>query len=206
MMWRQIRTSYLFPILLFLVLYLVFYGFSQFTIAITSGGGMLYSPFAEEHLNWFASLRAFYLQAAAVVIRWFDFDATVYEPFQIKIKDGKGIWLVHSCVGTAIFSFWWAMILAFPQTVKNKIIFFVAGTLVIVVLNILRIAGVAMLINTAWGKAHRNFDHHSVFNIVVYGILFLMLYKWFNLKEKPSKENIHHTPKEVTHKSTAITR
>lgn len=181
-MFKKLKESSYFPILLFLALYGLFYGFTQFTIGITAPEGY-YNEFIAAHLDWFAGLRAFFLKISAAVIRLFGYDVTVYLPFRMKITDGAGVVMVHSCVGAAILSFWWAMILAFPQTRANKIKYFVAGTILIFVLNIIRIAGVAMIISTSWGKAHRDIDHHMLFNIVVYGLLFLMLYKWFNIKE-----------------------
>jgi exosortase/archaeosortase family protein len=187
---KKLKESSYFPVLMFLLLYGIFYGFSQFTIGITSPGGGFYSQFIDTHLNWFAGLRAFFLNTSAAIIRFFGYTVTVYLPYRMKITDGAGVVMVHSCVGTAILSFWWAMILGFPQTLANKIKYFVAGTLSIFILNLARIAGVAMILSTPWGKAHRNIDHHLLFNLVVYGFLFLMLYKWFNIKDPKAQKSM----------------
>jgi len=165
-----------FPIVLFLVLYGVFYFGNQGYTGLTVPGNA-YSPFLDEHLNYVRWFREFLLQGSAFVIRLFG-HSTFIHATGIKMETGTGVQLIYACMGFAIFSFWWAMILAFPQSLKTKLLFLFGGTLIIIILNILRIAAVALAFNK-WGAT--NIDHHLIFNIVVYGILFLMLYRWFNL-------------------------
>ncbi|HRO41285.1 MAG TPA: exosortase/archaeosortase family protein [Flavipsychrobacter sp.] len=175
---RVFRHQY-FPIALFLFLYVFFYFGNKAYTGLTVPGNA-YSPFLDEHLNYVKSFRRFLLEGAAFVIRLFDHQTFIYE-HGLKMETGRGVKLIYACMGFAIFSFWWAMILAFPQSVKNKILYLVGGTAIIIFLNILRIAFVALAYNR-WG--HSSIDHHLIFNIVVYGILFLMLYRWFNIKPK----------------------
>jgi exosortase/archaeosortase family protein len=174
-------------IILFLALYGIFYWGTEFYMGVTVPGGM-YSPWLDKHLDYVQAYRDFLLHASAFFIRLFGKHTEIGE-FRVGINHGAGVRLVYSCLGFAIFSFWWAMILAFPQTMKNKLKYFFGGTFVIIIMNIIRIVGVAIIFTSDWGRAHQNFDHHLMFNIIVYGILFYMLYKWFNIPEKEVNED-----------------
>lgn len=180
---QSIRQHPYFPIGLFLALYAFFYfgtkGYTGLTVP-----GNAYSPFLAEHLNLVKAFRQLLLEGAAFVIRLFGYGTYIRET-NLKLDTGTGVRLVYACMGFAIYSFWWAMILAFPQSLRNKLIYLIGGTIVITLLNILRIAAVALAYNK-WGNT--DVDHHMLFNIVVYGILFLMLYRWFNIKSPASKD------------------
>lgn len=177
-----LKNSRYFPIAVFLLLFFLFYAITEFTIGITTQGGM-YNRFVATHLDWFAAFRSFLLQGAKLLLKMMGHEVQVIEPYRLKIADAGGVRMVQSCVGMGIISFWWAMILAFPQTTKNKLIYFTGGTAIIIILNIIRIAAVTLVLSSDWGKTYRNIDHHLLFNIVVYAMLFYMLYKWFNIRE-----------------------
>ena len=209
---RQLRQSIYFQIILFLALYAGFYWGNKLFTGLTVPGG-LYSSFLDHHLNYVVWFRGFLLENGARVIRLTGREAHVWE-YGIRMSYG-GVKLVYACMGFAIYSFWWAMILAFPQTVKNKLIYFLGGTLAITGLNILRIAVIALVYNSGWGYEHPEVDHHLMFNIVVYGVLFFMLYRWFNLKEakettktrtalREAKENKETTEALIIQRSTEV--
>lgn len=180
----QLRGYKYYPVALFLLLYAVFYFGNIMFTGLTVPHGY-YSRFLDEHLNYVKLFRNFLLEGAAFVIRLAGHETRIYD-HGIKMEQG-GVKLIYACMGFAILSFWWAMILAFPQTLKNKIIYLLGGTAIIVGLNILRIGAVALVFNSDWGRAHRSVDHHLIFNIICYGVLFYMLYRWFNI---PSKEPV----------------
>lgn len=182
----DLRHNRYFPVAVFLTLYAVFYFGNKAFTGVTVPGNV-YIPFLDEHFNYVKVFREFLLQCSAFIIRLFGHTTFIHD-YGIKMENGKGIRLIYACMGFAIFSFWWAMILAFPQSLKNKLIFFLGGTIVIIFLNVLRIALVAVVFNSDWGRAHHNIDHHLIFNIIVYGILFYMLYRWFNLKDPYTRQ------------------
>jgi exosortase/archaeosortase family protein len=182
------RSHYLFHVILFLSLYGLFYWGNKFFIGITVPGGM-YNAWLAEHFNYVRGFRNFLLQSAAWLIRSLG-HTTAIGPYKILIDGGRGVQLVYNCLGFSVFSFWWAMILAFPQTIKNKLIYLFGGTAIIIVLNIVRIAMVGLAYNSEWGRQNRNVDHHLIFNVIVYGILFYMLYRWFNIKPKENSQTI----------------
>jgi exosortase/archaeosortase family protein len=180
---KKIRNSAYFPVVVFLGLFFAFYGFSLFTISITTPGG-LYNEFAEKHLDWFSVLRTFLLEVSTKLLNLLGYEAYLYGKYKISIPGKVQLRMIHSCVGMGLFSFWWAMILAFPQSIKNKIRYFLIGTLLIITLNILRITAVAIAAVEKKGNHALKLDHHLLFNVVVYAILFFMLYRWFNIKDR----------------------
>jgi len=187
----KLRQHKYFSVGLFIVLYLGLSFGNELFIGLTAKGN-LYSPFLDEHLNYVKAFRRFLLLMAGEFIGLFGHSTSVYD-LGLKMDTGRGVRLVYSCLGLSILSFWWAMILAFPQSLKNKIIFFFGGTALIVLLNIMRIAAVALVYNS-WPKTE--VDHHLLFNIVVYGILFLLLYRWFNLPQVRRQEAVDINEKE----------
>ena len=182
------RQHKYFSIFLFLFLYGFFYFGNKFFTGITVPGG-LYSPWLDEHLNYVRVYRNFLLHTSAFFIRLFGFSTDI-GPYRVGINGGAGVQLIYACLGFAIFSFWWAMIIAFPQTIRNKMLFLFGGTAIVIALNIIRITGVAIIFKSEWGRAHRSFDHHMVFNIIVYGVLFYMLYRWFNLTDRSDSREL----------------
>lgn len=185
-MFQKIRQYQYFPVVIFLLLYCFFYFGNKAFTGLTVPHGY-YIPFLDQHLNYVRAFRNFLLQSSAFLLRLAGHSTYVYDQ-GIKMEHG-GVRLIYACLGFAILSFWWAMILAFPQTIKNKLLYFFGGTVIIITLNIIRITAVALVFNSDWGHAHRNVDHHLIFNIISYGILFYMLYRWFNLKpSNPSKK------------------
>ena len=172
----KLKQHRYFPVALFLLLYGFFYFGNKCYTGLTVPGNA-YSPFLDNYLDYVSWFRNVLLEGAAFVIRLFGHHTMIHE-HGIKLESGRGVRLVYACMGFAIFSFWWAMILAFPQTLRIKVKYLIGGTLLIVLLNMLRIAAVALAFNK-WG--HTSVDHHMLFNITTYGILMIMLYRWFNL-------------------------
>lgn len=182
-MFSKIRQQKYYHIILFLLLYGLFYWGNYIYTGLTVPGGK-YVAFLDHYLNYVRVFRNFLLQCTASLIRLTGQDAFVHD-YGVRTQTG-GVRLIYACLGFAIFSFWWAMILAFPQTLKNKLLYLFGGTLIIVALNIIRITAVALVFSSEWGRNHRGFDHHLVFNIVVYCILFYMLFRWFNIPQQIS--------------------
>ena len=97
----------------------------------------------------------------------------------MRITGGSGIRLVYSCLGYGVMSFYSAFILAWPaKSFKKKWLPMFSGLLLIIFLNILRLA-LLPIIYTEYPEA-KNFpiDHHDIFNAVVYLVVLTVLYWW----------------------------
>lgn len=162
----------------FVLIYAVLYGFNYFWTGLTLPGG-IYSSFADEHLDYISAMRKLILHAASILLAVFGYDNRVHDIYFLTIPGVKTIKMVYSCIGLNIICVWWAFVLSFPQKLKGKLINLLAGTGVIIFLNIIRIALVA-LSPTNGRFLNLPFNHHDVFNVVVYGIIILMVMKSIN--------------------------
>src|SRR5690606_27243181 len=99
--------------------------------------------------------------------------------YYLHVVGGKTVRMVYSCIGLNIICVWWAFNLAYPQALKKRVIHILAGTIMITVLNMIRIALVAL--SPHKGKfLNSPLDHHTVFNFVVYGIIIMMIFRIIN--------------------------
>jgi len=163
----------------FVVLFILFYGFNYGFIGITAKGG-LYWEWLDKHLNYVAAFRSFLLHTSAGILNILGF-RSVAAGYYLFVVNGATLRMVYSCIGLGILSFWWAFVLSFPQTKAAKAWYFIWGTIVITAMNIIRITALAILYTKYSGKGYKNIDHHLIFEICVYGVLFFMIYKWLNL-------------------------
>jgi exosortase/archaeosortase family protein len=162
----------------FIVLFCLFYGINYGFIGLTIPGG-LYWPWLDHHLNYVVAFRSFLLHSASAIIGLFGYRSIV-AGYYLFVFNGATLRMVYSCIGLGILSFWWAFVLSFPQSRAAKIRYFLLGTVLIIAMNIIRISALAILYTKYSGKQYRNIDHHLIFEICVYGVLFFMMYRWIN--------------------------
>ena len=161
-------------VITFLVLFLVFYLGTQFWIGLAAPGG-LYSPFVEHHLDYISWIKKLLMKGAAFVASWFGYD-TIEEPgYLVRVVGKRGVIIACDCVGYGVYSFWAALMLAYQQSWKRKLIWIILGLLLLYTINQLRIGLLLVAINKGW-KMPLGWDHHTWFNIVAYGAILIMLF------------------------------
>lgn len=169
-----------------LLLFCVFYFGSQLWIGITSKGNY-YSAFADTYLNYIAWLRTSLLKAAGVICMVFGHKTAIENEISLRIIGGYKINMVYSCIGIGVMSCWAAFALAFPSQLKRKAKWLIGGLLVIWLLNSIRVAALLLLVNSTRNtKAFP--QHHTVFNIVSYCIVVVMIY--FYTKRATHKKDL----------------
>lgn len=111
-------------------------------------------------------------------------DTLGYETFQgnhptirtIGIQGTHGLWIGDPCNGLTLFAMFTLFIVAYPGKWKHKLWFIPAGIIAIHTLNILRI--VALCIITLKNPDALDFNHTYLFQIIMYGFIFLLWYIW----------------------------
>ncbi len=158
----------------FLTAYFLLYYGSYAIIGLSVNGGY-YSPFVHDWFNYPAWLRGALLHTSNFVLETFGYKGMITEPFKVGLVAGRSVKIVYSCLGLAIYSFWIAFIFANAGSLKKKFSFMLGGSLVIFLVNTARIV---LLVITANRNKYSYFElnHHTFFNIVSYGIVFLMIY------------------------------
>lgn len=167
--------------ILFVVKLLVFYFlFSQgnlFMNSIMSVGGRFYNVYIAEHFNYIQWLKSSLIILGAWIIKLFGF-YSIYNEMDILVVDGPYLRINYACLGLGVMSFFTAFVIAFPAKLKAKTKLFIVGMTMIYVLNILRIAGLGILLSFFKSQRNNFTYHHEVFNIIVYLCIFVLLYFW----------------------------
>lgn len=94
----------------------------------------------------------------------------------IKIVDSYGVHLDRGCLGRNTLGLFIGFIFAFPGKFKSKIWFIIFGIGVFILLNVLRIAGLA--ITDYCCREKLDFNHHYVFKIITYSAIFFLWVWW----------------------------
>jgi len=97
---------------------------------------------------------------------------------RIWVNDATSVCVGSGCSGLELFFIFAGFILIFRGSIRSKFWFLPSGMLVILLLNILRIAGLSLILHHA--PSYLDFNHKYTFVILVYGAIFLMWLWWVN--------------------------
>lgn len=185
-------TPYRF-IIRFLLLFTALYILFPFYWGITGKGGVFYSSFLAEYVDLIRFYSTALTKAAKAVLDVLGFETHQKQYNALRIAHSRGIVVNPSCLGWGVISFWIAFVIANEGNFWRKIKWLSFGVLAIVVINILRIALIALANHLEWNLI-TELDHHLSFNIVSYGFIFLLTIRYiasqrnyekhFNSKQK----------------------
>jgi exosortase/archaeosortase family protein len=157
----------------FLVFFLGLHYANELFIGITAPGG-LYISFFDHNLNYVAWLRQSILWGAKMVSGIFGYDAYIDGPFHLRASSGPGVQMVYSCLGLGIMSFWAGFVLAHAIPWKKKLGWTLLGLVMIWIINCLRVSVILAASVNRW-NANKYLDHHDMFNIFAYIIVFILI-------------------------------
>lgn len=105
----------------------------------------------------------------------------IIEERLLRIGYSGGVTVGEPCSGIDLAAIYIGLILAFPGNSKTKIIYLILGTLLIFIINTLRIAALAII---SFEEPHLlNFNHDFTFQAIVLGVIFLL---WVSFTKKTS--------------------
>ena len=160
-------------VFVFVVLFALFYYFNILFFGLTQPGHH-YSSFLASRLNYIAGLRHILLKSSAAILNLLGF-AAITNDYDLLVAGHGTLQVVYSCLGLGVISFFAAFVLAYPKKWRPRIIFLIAGIIGIEFLNVLRLVLLAIF----WDKKSDHIiDHHTIFNILLYLIIALVLYFW----------------------------
>jgi len=148
---------------------LLYFTFNYFFLAytgLTIPGGRFYSPFLLEHADFISVFRRFLLWGGAQFASLIGYPAD-YTNYMLSIRNGASVRMVHSCMGFSLMSAYAALILAWSAKVLYRVASVVIGTIIIIVLNMIRLGGLAVLYTTGNYGFFKYINHHDLFNIIV---------------------------------------
>jgi exosortase family protein XrtF len=99
--------------------------------------------------------------------------------FQVIGIDGaRGVWIGSECNALKLFALFGVFIIAYPGPWKHKLWFIPTGIIAIHILNVLRVAMLAIIqkINYNW----LDFNHTYTFTFIIYTFIFALWMIWVN--------------------------
>ena len=194
------KSPYLFFIK-YLLCFLGLYLFFPFYQGVTGPGGRIYSSFLDKHFNLVRSFTSFLTGSARLVLEALHYSARQINYHTIRIGYSRGISVNPSCLGWAVMSFWVAFVFANNGSLKHKLKWMLTGVVAIILLNIIRIALIALANHSDW-KMITSLDSHTTFNIFSYGIIFILMYVYTRVQKK--YEGNGRNGKKQNHKLSAV--
>lgn len=94
----------------------------------------------------------------------------------LGIDGGHTIWVGDPCNGLSLFALFAGFIMAFPGKISQKIWYIPAGIIAIHLVNVFRIAALAIVVY--YKPEWLNFNHTYTFTILVYSFVFVLWYLW----------------------------
>ena len=94
----------------------------------------------------------------------------------IQIDGRDTVYVYHACNGMVLMALYVGFIVAFPGPVLKKLLFIPFGILTINMLNILRVAALAL--NSFYADHTLEFNHKYTFTIIVYAAIFGLWMLW----------------------------
>jgi len=161
---------FLFKLILF---YLVLNYFFMACQGLTVPGGRFYSPFILEHLDFISPFRKFLLWGGARFASLIGYPSG-YTDYNLFVYGGSRVRMVYSCLGFSLMSAYAALVLAWPAKWFYQVISLAIGWITIILLNMVRLGGLAVLYTTGNYGFFKYINHHDLFNIIVLVAAFLM--------------------------------
>lgn len=168
------HRAFLFFLLKFLGIFALLYGGTLLVIGLSASDGY-YSPFVAKHLDYVSGLKNIIIQHVGMVVSWWGFNTAVEPGFLIRVVGKRGVIIAMDCVGYGVYSFWIAYILTNSVSWLRKLIWLPVGLLLLWSINIGRISMFLVSINKN-RPMPLGIDHHTWFNLVAYGAIFLMMF------------------------------
>lgn len=168
------RNKFLGFVVKFAVIFCALYFGTMAIIGLSAQAGY-YSPFIDKHLDYVSGIKNALLFCTQTTLHWFGIDTIIGSDYTIGFVNGRSVRIAMDCVGIGVYSFWIAYVLANKLTVSKKIIWALAGVLLLFIINDVRITLFLTSINKGWPMP-LGLDHHTWFNIVAYIAIFIMIY------------------------------
>lgn len=120
------------------------------------------------------------VKCAESLLRFFGFELSVFDDGEfrnhIAIIGTPGVTVGAPCDGMILMALFAIFIFAYPGENKRRIWFIPFGLVTIQILNVFRIAALALIVY--WNEDYLSFNHDYTFTIIVYSYVFFLWYLW----------------------------
>ncbi|QNH62726.1 exosortase X [Hymenobacter sediminicola] len=130
----------------------------------------------DNRLDTFLSINIAKVSTAALQLFGFPASLAANNPQLLLIEQKMAVFVGNPCNGLVLYVLFAGFVLAYPGPVRRKLWFIPAGILAIYLLNVVRVAALAL--NHYYAHQSVDFNHHYTFTFVVYGCIFLLWMLW----------------------------
>jgi exosortase/archaeosortase family protein len=137
--------------------------------------GKYFSSFVDNYLDYVSWLRSSLLYGSKFALTLLGYPVNIPDAYSLKLVDGAAVHIGYDCIGYGVLSFWLAFIMANTGSLLKKTAWIIGGSIVIWLVNMLRICLFLLSLNK---KQQMPFglDNHTFFNITAYMAIFIMIF------------------------------
>lgn len=159
-------------VLVFCVTYGVLY-FLNYAITGLMVPGGYYWAWLDNYVDYISGMRYFLLHTTSQLVTWAG-HYNIIDGNILWVQNGHNIRLMNTCLGLNMLFLWWAFVVSFPRSFVQKIKWFVGGSILLIALNITRLTTLTIAPDDLFALIGK-VDHHNLFNIISYGLIFLFI-------------------------------
>ena len=98
--------------------------------------------------------------------------------YEIYINDVQSLYIGNGCNGLMVTVLYICFIIAYPGRWKPKLLFIIMGTLLLYVLNVIRI--IMLTFDFLFDRDLFEFNHKYTYTFILYSVVFLCWMSWVN--------------------------
>ena len=135
--------------------------------------------------------------ASKFALSVFGYLIDIPDAYTLKIVNGAAVHIGYDCIGYGVLSFWLAFVIANNGSILRKTFWIIGGSVVIWLVNILRICLFLLSLNKKQTMPF-GLENHTFFNITAYIAIFVMIYfydKSGRGEEKVEEEKVERSIK-----------
>ena len=176
-------TSFL---LTYLLKFVVFYYFFKYAFLAWHGAsdetGTIYLSFCHQYFNFNVFSKLYMMQIPLYLADLFGVQAVQDSINSLQVEGGGRLLVKQGCYGLGLLSFWIAFVFADAMALQRKLIWSLAGVVILLLINSLRVTLLLIAKSRQWNihlLDSYGLDHHAQFNIVAYLLIFLLMFIYF---------------------------
>lgn len=123
------------------------------------------------------SMIAILVYSSDLLLNLLGYESNTYENI-VWISGSEGVKVINACLAWSVMALFIGFILIYPAKRKPKLWYIPMGIMCIILMNIFRITGMALISFHNYDALH--FYHRYIFNFSLYVIVFILWIIWVN--------------------------
>ena len=169
----QLRSYLLFVAKTFLVFYFLHFA-ALFMFSVTTKVSLFSSIgfFVIDHF------RESYFGIVTYILQLLHYKIVLYDKMTLAIAGTGGVKMVYACLGFDLYAMTIALFVSFPVIKFYKVKKYVVLVFLLIMIYFLNIIRIGLIMVFSDSDFFNHYDHHTIFNGLIYLITFLMFYNW----------------------------